>query len=209
MNKDLWEIVALLCTCLTPLREANSALTISREDLLELRAQLRTHLEQLRTLITAQHSERDAYLVLFPLTAHCDEIVKNRILETQDLEWPPLQQELYQVIDAGDLFYELLDNILTKPETLPVVYEVYYFCLNDGFRGRYSGHPDRLEVWLEKLRNHIVLQPITITVTAPEPHNKWANFRRLKRLYYGGCGLLLLLLYFLLTFLASTWDPSA
>ena len=207
MNKELWSIIVTINACLNPFREADSLDTIAMIDLVILRSKLRDQLEQLRTAITERYSERDAYLVLFPLTAHCDELVKKMILDINQLEWPPLQQELYQVVDAGDLFYELLDNALAKPDTLPLVYEVYYFCLHDGFCGRYGGNVERLSDQLKKLRPHIILQPI-ITITPPTPApKKWANFRMLNRIYYGGVGLLLLLVYCFLTFLASTWHP--
>ena len=207
MNKELWSIIVTINASLNPLREAVSLDTIATLDLVKLRSKLRDQLEQLRTAITERYSERDAYLVLFPLTAHCDELVKKMILDINQLEWPPLQQELYQVVDAGDLFYELLDNALAKPDTLPLVYEVYYFCLHDGFCGRYGGNVERLSDQLKKLRPHIILQPI-VTITPPTPApKKWANFRMLNRIYYGGVGLLLLLVYCFLTFLASTWHP--
>jgi type IV/VI secretion system ImpK/VasF family protein len=207
MNKELWSIIVTINASLNPLREAVSLDTIATLDLVKLRSKLRDQLEQLRTAITERYSERDAYLVLFPLTAHCDELVKKMILDINQLEWPPLQQELYQVVDAGDLFYELLDNALAKSDTLPLVYEVYYFCLHDGFCGRYGGNVERLSDQLKKLRPHIILQPI-VTITPPTPApKKWANFRMLNRIYYGGVGLLLLLVYCFLTFLASTWHP--
>ncbi len=208
MNKELWGIIVTINACLNPFREADSLDTIAMIDLVKLRSKLRDQLEQLRTAITERYSERDAYLVLFPLTAHCDELVKKMILDINQLEWPPLQQELYQVVDAGDLFYELLDNALAKPDTLPLVYEVYYFCLHDGFCGRYGGNVERRSDQLKKLRPHIILQPI-VTITPPTPApKKWANFRILNRIYYGGVGLLLLLVYCFLTFLASTWHPT-
>jgi type IV/VI secretion system ImpK/VasF family protein len=208
MNKELWGIIVTINACLKPLREADSPDIIATIDLVEIRSKLRAQLEQLRTAITERYSERDAYLVLFPLTAHCDELVKKMILDIKQLEWPPLQQELYQVTDAGDLFYELLDNALAKSDTLPLVYEVYYFCLHDGFCGRYGGNVERLNDYLEKLRPHIILQPI-VTIVPPLPApKKWTHFRMLNRIYYGGVGLLLLLVYCFLTFLASTWHPT-
>lgn len=208
MSIEPWEIIASINDCLSSLREADSPATIAMIDFVELRTRLRTELEDLRTTITEQHSERDAYFALFPLIAHCDELVKKMILDINHLEWPSLQQELYQVADAGDLFYELLDSILGKPETLPLVYEVYYFCLNDGFCGRHGGNTDKLFEYLKKLRSHIILPPITATALPVPAPKKWANFRMMNRLYYGGSILLLILMYFFLTFLASTWQPT-
>ena len=115
MNQVTWERIVAINNLLIPLREADTAAAIEIINLVELRSKLRTQLDNLRSAISEQYSERDAYFILFPLTAHCDELIKNLILEIKQLEWPPLQQELYQVDDAGDLFYELLDNLLGKP----------------------------------------------------------------------------------------------
>lgn len=209
MSIEPWKIIASINTHLNSLREADSPAAVARIDLVELRGKLRTQLEHLRAIITTEHSERDAYFVLFPLTAHCDELVKKVILDISHLSWPPLQQELYQVEDAGDLFYELLDNALGKPETLPLVYQVYYFCLNDGFCGRHGVNPDRLADYLERLRSHITLPAIEDTSPnlLPAPP-KWLHFRIPNRVYYGSAVFLLILVYFGLTSLASTWQPS-
>lgn len=206
MNQNLWAMVVTINNLLTPLREADKPSAVAMVDIVDLRSKLRAQMEDLRDAVTEQYSERDAYYVLFPLTAHCDEVVKKMIQDSQQLEWPPLQQEFYQVADAGDLFYELLDNALSKPEILPLVYEVYYFCLHDGFCGRYSVNPGRLTNYLQKLRSHISLQPIAVT-TSVIPATKRGYFRMPTYVYYGGAGALLILSYFFLTVLASSWQP--
>ncbi|MFI3198645.1 MAG: DotU family type IV/VI secretion system protein [Methylococcaceae bacterium] len=208
MSQALWKNIVTINDILNPLREIKTESVISTIDWLELRSKVRAQLEDLRTTITEHYSERDAYYALFPLTAHCDEWVKKLILDNHQSEWPPLQQELYQVDDAGDLFFELLDNVLSKPETLSLVYEVYYFCLNDGFYGRYSARPDRLDEYLQKLRQHISLQPITAINSPPLEPSRRAYFRIPNYLYYCGTGLLLILVYFFLIDLAGTWHPS-
>ncbi|UOA10466.1 DotU family type IV/VI secretion system protein [Methylobacter sp. S3L5C] len=209
MNQNLWEMMVTINGYLNPLREADTPSTVAMIDLVELRSKLRSQLEDLRSAVTEQYSERDSYFVLFPLTAHCDEVVKKMILDINHLEWPSLQQELYQVADAGDLFYELLDNALSKPETLPLVYEVYYFCLNDGFSGRYTANPDRLAGYLQKLRKHILLQPV-VTIAPPlSVPTRRLYFRIPNYVYYCGAGALLMLVYAFLTVLASSWQPLA
>lgn len=208
MNIEPWEIIASINDCLTPLRKADTSANITMPDLVELRIKLRAQLDRLRSTIIEIYSERDAYFVLFPLTAHCDELVKKMILDISHLEWPSLQQELYQVADGGDLFYELLDNILGKADTLPLVYEVYYFCLQDGFCGRYGVNPDRISDYRKKLQTHIVLQSITTPAPKPPTLKKWGNFRIQNRVYYSLAVVLLILFYVFLTFMASTWQPT-
>jgi type IV/VI secretion system ImpK/VasF family protein len=206
MNQELWLKIVTINSFLSPLRIASVQSTMSMIDLVGLRSQLRDQLEDLRAVLTELYSERDAYFVLFPLTAHCDEVVKMLILDTQHLDWPPLQQELYQVADAGDLFYELLDNALSKPETLPLVYEVYYFCLQDGFCGRYSVNPKRVTDYLQKLQKHIRIAPIMAS-SLRSATTKRSYFRIPNYSYYCASLFLLVLVYFLLTFTASTWQP--
>lgn len=207
MTLDLWDNVVKINAILAPLRGPEQQADLSTADLLALRSKLRGHLEALRSEITEHYSERDAYYVLFPLTAHCDELVKKRVLDTPELDWPPLQQELYQVDDAGDLFFELLDNSLSKPETLYLVYEVYYFCLRDGFCGRYIANPERIHDYLEKLAGHIRLKPLAEDSTPPQAPARRAFFRIPNYFYYCSAGVLLLLLYVFLVNLASTWHP--
>ena len=207
MNQVTWERIVAINNLLIPLREADTAAAIEIINLVELRSKLRTQLDNLRSAISEQYSERDAYFILFPLTAHCDELIKNLILEIKQLEWPPLQQELYQVDDAGDLFYELLDNLLGKPETLPLIYEVYFFCLSDGFRGRYSGNPDRIVDYIRRLREHIRLQPVDAVAPPIQAETKRAIFRLPNYVFYGVSVLLLILVYSFLSFQASFWHP--
>jgi type VI protein secretion system component VasF len=71
------------------------------------------------------------------------------------LSWLPLQKELFQIDDAGELFYETVDDILRKPQTVPFIYEVYYFCLNRGFQGRYADNPVKINEYMKRLREKI------------------------------------------------------
>ncbi|MGZ4953769.1 MAG: DotU family type IV/VI secretion system protein [Methylobacter sp.] len=207
MNQNLWEMIVTINNSLNLLRTADTQSAVTINDLVELRSKVRIQLEDLRTAITEQYSERDAYFVLFPLTAHCDEVVKKMILDSHQLEWPPLQQEFYQVADAGDLFYELLDSALSKSETLALVYEVYYFCLHDGFRGRYGINPDMVDNYLQKLRKHICLTPIAAIAPSLPAESKRAYFRVPNYIYYGSAGVLFILCYWFFSVLASSWQP--
>ena len=205
INQEVWLKIASINDFLKPLREINKNLNIEKIDLIDLRIRLRDQLEYLRIVLTQLYSDRDAYYVLFPLTAHCDEVVKMSILDVQNIEWPPLQQELYKVDDAGDLFYELLDNALIKTDTLSLVYEVYYFCLQDGFCGRHSLDSVRTN-YLRKLEKHISIKPIPIQ-NMQSNLVKRRHFRIPNYSYYCATALLLSLIYYFLTFLASNWQP--
>lgn len=116
------------------------------------RSEIRTQLDFLRVKLAETLAERDCYLVLFPIVAYFDEHVQTRYLDENQLSWPPLQKELFQIDDAGELFYETVDDLLRKPQTIPFIYEVYYFCLNQGFQGKYVDNPVKISEYMKKLR---------------------------------------------------------
>jgi type IV/VI secretion system ImpK/VasF family protein len=207
MSLDVWGTVAVIAESLRPLREAAGPDALAAVDLVDLRAKLRVRLEQLRGLLAGRHSERDAYFVLFPLVAHYDELVKTLVLDLHHLQWPPIQQELYQVADAGDLFYETLDSVLGKPDTLPLVYEMYYFCLEDGFRGRYGANPDKLDEYRQKLREQI--RPAVLEALPPQRPTppRRAPLRLPSWVWYGAAAAILLAVYAVLSSMADVWQP--
>lgn len=126
-----------------------------RDEIVRVRTDIRTRLDFLKAQLSEEFTERDSYFVLFPIVAFFDELVQTRFLDVNQISWPPLQKELFQIDDAGEIFYETLEEILQKPQTLPFIYEVYYFCLNHGFKGRYNDNPLKISEYLKKLRKKI------------------------------------------------------
>jgi len=84
---------------------------------------------------------------------------------------------------------------------------VYYFCLRDGFCGRYSANPERLTDYLDKLSHHIRLQPVAENPQTTSLPQKRVYFRIPNYVYYTSVSALLILFYFFLVNLASTWRP--
>jgi type VI protein secretion system component VasF len=207
MNKQFWELIVSINTYLRALQAEDKIIEFKINDLIELRSKLRIELDTLRELLTGQYSERDAYLVLFPLVAHYDEFIRRLILTSDQLNWPSFQEEFYKLDDAGDIFYDLLDDVLTKPETLPLVYEVYFFCLRDGFLGRYSVYPQTIAEYIKKLSKHIVLYPLQSNATQIRTLSKRFFFRIPNYSYYLCAALLVSGVYFLLLFIGSMWKP--
>ena len=207
MNRQVWEIIVTTNDLLTSLQSQENQAELKVIDLVEVRSKLRIELETLRDLLIAQYSERDAYLVLFPLIAHCDEFIRKLILNSDQLNWPSFQEEFYKIDDAGDVFYDLLDDLLAKPETLPLVYEIYLFCLKDGFLGRYSVYPQTIAEYIKKISTRIVLYPLQPKLNQIPTPSKRFFFRIPNYSYYIGAALLLAGVYFLLIFLGSLWKP--
>jgi type VI secretion system protein ImpK len=78
---------------------------------------------------------------LFALIALLDETILN-CGQGMFANWPlkPLQQEVFGVHMAGELFFQYLQQLLTLPDTpdLADLLEVYNLCLLLGFKGRYA-----------------------------------------------------------------------
>ena len=137
-------------------------------DIVGVRAEIRKQLDILRVKLAEQLTERDCYLVVFPIVAYFDEHIKTYYLAEKQLSWPPLQKELFQVDEAGELFYETVDDLLRKPQTIPFIYEVYYFCLSQGFQGKYADNPVKISEYMKKLREKIPVVDLSSMQTAAE-----------------------------------------
>lgn len=120
-----------------------------------LRDDIRTRLDELRADLAKVLSEREVYQVLFPLTIHYDELVLRRLSPTEQTAWPLLQSERYGINDGGDVFYSFADDRFANAETPPLVFEVLYFCLSDGFIGRYANDAAKIAGYKAKLAARI------------------------------------------------------
>ena len=89
----------------------------------------------------AGYGSDDVRLALFAVIAFLDETVLNS-RQPMFADWPrrPLQEEVFGVHMAGELFFQYLQQLLGRPdsEDLADVLEVYELCLLLGFKGRYS-----------------------------------------------------------------------
>ncbi|MEO7084309.1 MAG: DotU family type IV/VI secretion system protein [Gemmatimonadaceae bacterium] len=90
---------------------------------------------------TAGYSSDYARYALFALIALLDETILN-CGQAMFANWSlkPLQQEVFGVHMAGELFFQYLQQLLTLPDTpdLADLLEVYNLCLLLGFKGRYA-----------------------------------------------------------------------
>ncbi|MEN6439494.1 MAG: DotU family type IV/VI secretion system protein [Syntrophobacter sp.] len=176
------------------------------DELLLARSELRKELDIIRTRLANRLNERDTYLVLFAIVAHFDELVQTRFLKSDKLTWPTLQKELFQVDDAGEIFYETLDDILLKPQTLPFVLEVYYLCLNDGFKGRYDQNPAKISEYMARLRQRIPFEP-PVPVERTDIEYKVVETKRSPAVYYVATACVLLAFYCVLKMSTYIWNP--
>jgi hypothetical protein len=115
-----------------------------------------------------QHITEDEWQhILSPLVFHSDEIVLTGVLEPlkphpQDCpdtcivslqtktQWPKLQKELLKCRNGGERFFTDLEQLLSQPSASAMAIQVYYFCLKQGFKGRYLNQPEALQVYLQR-----------------------------------------------------------
>jgi type VI secretion system protein ImpK len=95
----------------------------------------------------ANHSIDSIQQVKFALAAFIDETIITSDWGNKD-SWfeNPLQLQLFNRFDAGDEFFDRLNELRRQPYDSIEILEVYYLCLVLGFKGKY-GLSDR-----EKLR---------------------------------------------------------
>jgi len=174
-------------------------------DIVRVRADVRTQLEFLRIELAETLTEREAYLVLFPIVIYFDEMVQFKYLQTGQA-WPTLQRELYQIDDGGVIFYETLDDILRKHDTLPFIYEVFYFCISHGFRGKYNDDPVKITVYKNKLKDKLPVGNIKKPITFPDEFLQIKTFGT-PMWFYAGAAAIFGLSYFLIRIYAGYVRP--
>jgi len=174
-------------------------------DIVGVRAEIRKQLDFLRVKLAEEFSERACYLVLFPIVAYFDEHIKTRYLGETLLSWPPLQRELFQIENAGELFYETVDDLIRQPQTIPFIHEVYYFCLSKGFQGRYADNPVQINEYMRKLREKI---PVAELASFDMPADTTGRIKPVGPLiwYYAGALVIIVVFYFVLRASSNYWD---
>ena len=123
-------------------------------DPIQLRAEVRELLVALKARLNEHLTEREVYYCLFPLTIHFDEMVL-RSLDAKVQRWAPLQKELFNIDNGGELFFGAIDALLLRDETLPLIFEVFLFCLQNGFKGTYLHATSRLDEYIGRLKARI------------------------------------------------------
>ena len=127
-------------------------------NLVELRSRIRERLLWLKGELAAVLTEHELHYVLLPLIIYIDELVTS-ITRGEASKWEPLQSELYDVANGGELFYGLMEDHLRKSDTHPFVFQVFYFCLSDGFVGAAERDPRKIEQAKALLVARIPLAP--------------------------------------------------
>lgn len=125
-------------------RRLEAGPVVTPSEVTALREALRDRLVRARRELGHSMTERDSYLLLFPLVVHLDELVQAMVPDDSQAQWELLQRDLFDTEKGGELFYKALDELLETEQANPLVYEIYAFCLNLGFRGRYIGNEEKV-----------------------------------------------------------------
>ncbi|MCC7497928.1 MAG: DotU family type IV/VI secretion system protein [Bryobacterales bacterium] len=87
------------------------------------------------------YTAEDIQLAIFATVAFLDESILN-LRNPIFADWPrqPLQEELFGLHIAGEVFFQNLQKLLGRSDShdLADLLEIYYLCLLLGFAGRYS-----------------------------------------------------------------------
>ncbi len=126
-------------TAIVRLRSNRQELSDAESFRYSMREAIRTAIQEARN--QAGYSADDIKMATLALVGFLDESVLN----TQNplfAEWPrkPLQEELFGIHMAGELFFQNLSQLLGRQDSadLADLLEIHYLCLLLGYGGRYS-----------------------------------------------------------------------
>jgi len=111
----------------------------------------------------AQEPGRDE--AIKALVIYLDERIMTRLPDYLSLGWPLLQIAYTRSTTGGDDFYRFAGELRAQPSTPSFVFEVYYFCLENGFVGRYANDLVAIERYQQWLREAIDLPRISTEAT--------------------------------------------
>lgn len=150
--------------------------TAAHMALVDLHEDMRERLQLLRTEL-AGHAEHE--LMMLILVFYFDERVMRQLPDSARLRWVPLQSEWIGSSHGGTEFYRILDKLLQDETTASIVFELFYYCLRNGFVGRYANNPDAIETYKKYLASRI-----EVPVVATEPAESYTTHNPLPRTWH-------------------------
>ncbi|WP_051958109.1 DotU family type IV/VI secretion system protein [Desulfobacter vibrioformis] len=201
MEKQLWEKIAEIFSDIDAgIESLLLGEQVDKDGILDnpdtnvphIRDTVRKRLDLLRIDLAQTLTEQESYYVLFAIVIYIDEHIQVSVLDKAQLTWPILQRELFDIDDGGNLFYETLDHILKKPEISLFVFEVFFFCLKHGFKGKYIHDPVTISDYMKSLEQKINKGEFTPDIIIPESRRHFP-FLFSPAWYYGIAALFLLL----------------
>ena len=169
----------------------------SRNNIASLLGRLKSYLEQ-------RLDKHYASLAIFSIVAWVDEEMQSIDYNQLKARWNPLQKDFYSAYTAGEVFFETIDKILDDPTVPQIVYEVFYFILKKGFKGKYRDSKTQLSNYLELLKRKI-------SVTHPknqqsEPASTFLKQEKRKKWHYYASAFGLSIITYLALYVYSNFD---
>lgn len=187
MSRALWETVlaalddvdVLIERAIPPGTVAGKGIGVAA--LRVLRAEIKGRLDQLQDLLAAMYDPAEAERMLLPLVFYLDERVMALLPLADKLAWPLLQDDVIPGDDGGEVFYKNADTLLNiwgsgspsassapnpglKPPAKDPALQLYYYCLGDGFHGRFD---DAASIEAYKRRLRAAIAPDDAASTSP------------------------------------------
>lgn len=138
-------------------------------DLGGLAVLLRNSLQSLRPHLPS--SLKDSLLV--PLAFLLDEQILARLAATGlEVTWPLLGRVFGKTDFGGDVFFTRADELVDLNRPPALLIQVYLFCLDEGFVGRYASDSAKLMVYRGKLFQKLAPVPPPGALAAARPFGR-------------------------------------
>lgn len=195
MNYQLWQEISFYLNEIDEKKIAFGNSTITPELIETSRSEISNLIDQLRAGLESQLEKNHASLMLFAIVAAIDEEMQGFNYNHLKVRWTPLQKDFYSAYTAGEVFFKTIDDMLDVTNIPSIVFEVFYFMLKRGFKGKYRDSKTQITKYLDLLKQKIHIhapaqqKPIedAISFSKPSQLKKWH--------YYGLAGFLLICSY--------------
>jgi type VI secretion system protein ImpK len=203
-------------TAIVRLRAGRQELSDAESFRFQIREALKAAVQEARN--RSSYSPDDIKMATLAMVGFLDESVLNT-RNPMFADWPrkPLQEELFGIHMAGEVFFQNLDKLLSRQDSadLADILEVHYLCLLLGFRGRYSiGGKAELNLVMsataDRIRRIRGVSPDPFIETAEPEVVRVAEDPWVKRLIFAaaGCAVLVLVLFVLYKIVLSSGASS-
>ncbi len=133
---NIFQVMEKTCEPLSGILKDLSPVNGNGDITLQIHNRLVEVLNEFRNDLNSLIHPDDAKLVSIPIILYFDELILTNYFYDNPLSWPLLQERIFNAKNGGEKFYSIADLILKKENVECFIYEVYYFCLKHGFRGK-------------------------------------------------------------------------
>ncbi len=183
MNYPHWQEISFYLNEVQKEQSAFTSKPITTESMEETRRSIAALIDQLRGALEQKLDKENAALAVFSIVALVDEEMQGYDYNKIQARWAPLQKDFYGAYTAGEVFFEKTNKILDDPSVPSIVYEIFYFVLKKGFKGKYRDSKTQLYKYMQLLKDKIpVVHPkvdeieLSPPYPKPEKHKKWKYY---------------------------------